>query len=339
MSKISVIVPIYKVEKFLPKCIESVLNQTFTDFELILVDDESPDRCPEICEDYAKKDKRVIALHKKNGGGVSDARNFGLDYVFSNSSSEYICMIDGDDYIHEQYLEKLYETITNENADISMCNYIYVDEEGNRLPNKNDKLVFKNQVLTTERQFNFLTFNWKIILVWNKLYKKEIFKNIRYPLKRLHQDEAVAHLVINACKKMAIINDALYYYVQHPESAMKTEKYDGRLDALQAFTERYTFLVDSPYPYKNDIHQGVYFENIHNSKYFNAEQSARFYQLREQYKKVWFKHYGNNFAKRLRFYNPTTYNVLRKIKHILYSYPKEKLARIIRLITKHENKR
>ena len=110
MPKISVIVPIYKVEKYLNRCVDSILHQTFTDFELILVDDGSPDNCGKMCDEYAEKDSRVVVIHKKNGG-LSDARNKGLDWVFANSNSEYVVFIDSDDYIDERYLELLYKSI------------------------------------------------------------------------------------------------------------------------------------------------------------------------------------------------------------------------------------
>ena len=110
MSTISVIVPTYKVEPCLKECIDSVLNQTFTDFELVLVDDGSPDNCPKICDDYAKKDNRVIVIHKENGG-ISSARNAGLDYVFANSNSDYISFIDDDDYVDKIFLETLFKSI------------------------------------------------------------------------------------------------------------------------------------------------------------------------------------------------------------------------------------
>ena len=127
MGVISIIVPVYKVEKYLKRCVDSILEQTFRDFELILVDDGSPDQCGRICETYAEKDGRIIALHRENGG-LSAARNTGLDWMFANSESSYVTFIDSDDWIHPQYLETLLGTIEKNNAGVSVANFQRMDE-------------------------------------------------------------------------------------------------------------------------------------------------------------------------------------------------------------------
>ena len=127
MAKISVIVPVYNVEKYIHKCLDSILKQTFTDFELILVDDGSPDNCGNICDEYAKKDNRIFVVHKKNGG-LSAARNSGIDWAFQNSDSEFITFIDSDDTIAENYLEKFMNAMDN-NADIVSCKLNFFIEE------------------------------------------------------------------------------------------------------------------------------------------------------------------------------------------------------------------
>lgn len=127
MGAISIIVPVYKVEKYIKRCIDSILEQTFRDFELILVDDGSPDQCGRICETYAEKDERIIALHRENGG-LSAARNTGLDWMFANSESSYVTFIDSDDWIHPQYLETLLGTIEKNNAGVSVANFQRLDE-------------------------------------------------------------------------------------------------------------------------------------------------------------------------------------------------------------------
>ena len=119
---ISVIVPVYKVEKYIHRCVDSILAQTFTDFELILVDDGSPDNCGMICDEYALKDNRIHVIHKENGG-LSDARNAGIDWAFEHSNSEWITFIDSDDWIHSRYLEKLYQTVNQFDCQISVCGY------------------------------------------------------------------------------------------------------------------------------------------------------------------------------------------------------------------------
>ena len=124
---ISVIVPVYKVEKYLKKCVDSLICQSYPNLEIILVDDGSPDNCGKICDEYAKKDDRVVVNHKENGG-LSDARNAGLDWIFSNSDSEYVTFIDSDDWVSEYYLEKMYSALMSDGADLSICNFKKIDE-------------------------------------------------------------------------------------------------------------------------------------------------------------------------------------------------------------------
>ena len=124
-DKISVIIPVYKVEKYLNKCVESVINQTYKNLEILLVDDGSPDKCPEMCDAWAKKDSRIKVIHKQNGG-VADARNIGIE----NATGKYIAFIDSDDYLNKTMYQKLFEKITTTNSDICMCGFINVYEDG-----------------------------------------------------------------------------------------------------------------------------------------------------------------------------------------------------------------
>ena len=179
---ISVIVPIYKVEKYLHRCIDSVLAQTFTDFELILVDDGSPDNCGKICDEYAEKDNRIHVIHKENGG-LSDARNAGIDWAFANSDSEWITFIDSDDWIHPKYLETLYNAVKETGCEISICGY----EETTGDSPKVDDINLQAVIVSTEDFF--CEHNVNAVVAWGKLYKKELFREIRYPVGKLHEDE------------------------------------------------------------------------------------------------------------------------------------------------------
>ena len=127
MATISVIVPIYKVEKYINKCIESIMVQSFQDFDLILVDDGSPDACPRRCDEYAKQDERIVVIHKKNGG-LSDARNAGIDWAMEHSKSQWFAFVDSDDYLHPDYLKTLYDTAQKEEADLVICDFVRVND-------------------------------------------------------------------------------------------------------------------------------------------------------------------------------------------------------------------
>ena len=203
MPVISVIVPIYKVEKYLRECIDSILDQSFSDFELILVDDGSPDHCPQICDDYKQMDNRIIVIHKENGG-LSSARNAGLDYVFSNSDSKYITFVDSDDYVHKQYLECLLSGINESYAQIVVTKCLEnVLDCSNRNPSKIPYLI-KDKT----ECFDMLNCkNAAIVVAWGKLFSKSIFNNIRFPNGYIHEDEFIVHKIIFGANKICFIDE------------------------------------------------------------------------------------------------------------------------------------
>lgn len=212
---ISIIVPIYNVEKYLPKCIESIINQTYKNLEIILVDDGSKDDCPKICDKYKKEDKRIKVIHKENGG-LSDARNKGLEI----SKGKYLIFVDSDDYIDMHMVEKLYNDLIENNADISICNH-YRDYQNGILEVKN--FPNKKVVVTKEEIFYNIYNNYSVptIISWGKIYKKALFKNIRYPLGKLHEDEAIIIDILANTSRISYFDEPLYYYVQRQDSITK----------------------------------------------------------------------------------------------------------------------
>ena len=179
MPKISIIVPVYNVEKYLEKCVKSILNQTFTDFELILVDDGTPDSSGVICDQFAEKDERIKVIHKKNGG-LSDARNTGIEVA----KGEYIGFVDSDDYIAEDMYELLYTNIVNEEADLSICGIYDVYE------NKEAQKRIRQYMILNKFEAIKVILEAKIVSVHavNKLYKKELFTHVRYPVGKITED-------------------------------------------------------------------------------------------------------------------------------------------------------
>lgn len=229
---ISIIIPVYKVEKYLPRCIESVLSQTYANIEVILVDDGSPDGCYEICDSYAMRDGRVTVVHKKNGG-LSDARNAGL----AVAHGEYVGFVDSDDYIHPDMYEKLHEILLSENADISVCGIDKVDSAGCQI-----KEVDKNEVqVYTGLQAikNILDKKLHVVSVvaWNKLYKRSLFEKVRFPIGKLHEDEFTTYQIFYQCKKVAYITEKYYYYFQRPDSIMGRRKSVFSYDGLEAYEQ------------------------------------------------------------------------------------------------------
>ena len=158
----------YSVEKYLNKCVDSIINQTYQNLEIILVNDGSPDNCGSICEEYALKDQRIKLINKENGG-LSDARNFGLDIA----TGDYICFIDSDDYIDNYYIEKLLYNIIETNSDISVCDFWYIDEFGKKWARKEKE----EKIYTSFEAIKdiFTTLQNTEVMVWNKMYKRSLF--------------------------------------------------------------------------------------------------------------------------------------------------------------------
>lgn len=238
MPEISIIVPVYKVEKYLTKCVDSILRQTFHDFELILVDDGSPDNCGKICDDYAKKDSRIIVIHKENGG-LSSARNAGIDIA----KGYYIGFVDSDDYIAEDMYETLYNNMVRESADMSMCGLfdVYEGKEPVILPEYYD-------VVDTQKAIE-LVLKAEIVAVVavNKLYKKKLFDTIRYAEGRQAEDAFAIIDLLMECQRVVISSAQKYYYV-HRQDSITTKKFSLHdLDIIEAYEKNYNLIKDN-YP-------------------------------------------------------------------------------------------
>ena len=213
LEKISVIIPVYKVEQYLDRCVKSVLEQSYTNLEIFLVDDGSPDSCGAMCDQWAEKEPRIRVIHKENGG-LSDARNAGLDAA----TGEYIVFIDSDDYIAADMIQNLYRALKENDADMSICNFCYVDENGSLLAEESQGSPLEDEVLTgpeaIAKEADYLHKGWYYIFTWNKLYKKCLFHDVRFPKGKLSEDDYTAHRVFQQCKRIATIRYVGYYYVQ-----------------------------------------------------------------------------------------------------------------------------
>ena len=239
MAKITVIVPVYKVEPYIEQCVDSILAQSFQDFDLVLVDDGSPDSCPQICDAYAEKDTRITVVHKQNGG-LSDARNAGIDWAMEHSNSEWLAFVDSDDYLHPDYLRILYDTAQKESADLVVCDFMKVNDAGEKLKSSNE--IKKSFVMEDKQQiFEYLYSNWRIRPAWNKLYHKDIFKSLRFCVGKIHEDEfAIPHVLWN-CRKIAVVSKVCYYYRIRKNSIMATRTSQSVLDSMEALIWQYEF--------------------------------------------------------------------------------------------------
>lgn len=236
-SLISIVVPIYNVEQYLQKCVDSLINQTYKNLEIILVDDGSPDNCPKICDEYANHDSRIKVIHKENGG-LSDARNAGMNIA----TGEYISFIDSDDWIKPKMIEDMYNRMIEDNSDLVSSGVIWVDEYGAEI---RTATVSENCVLNTEQAMAELINDEKLKQhVWNKLYKADLIKNIPFDKGKYHEDVFWSYKVIGGAKRVSIEKNSYYFYVQRSESIMG-EKYSAkRLDALDAMKLRCEYMKE-----------------------------------------------------------------------------------------------
>ena len=232
---ISVIVPVYKVEEYLRRCIDSIINQTYKNLEIILVDDGSPDNCGKICDEYAKKDGRIKVIHKENGG-LSDARNVGIEKSFG----EYITFIDSDDYVESNYISVLYDLIKRYNTQISVAdNFIeYVD--GYKFNNS----IYSEYVTDPKHFFEKMLWGIRDLDngAWTKLYKKELFKDIQFPVGKHYEDTATIYKVVNKCEKIAVKSIPIYHYMKRRGSITQGHFNEKKLELIFACEQLTDFI-------------------------------------------------------------------------------------------------
>lgn len=230
---VSIIMPIYNVEKYLDKCIQSVLSQTYKNMEIILVDDGSSDNSPKICDKYASMDERVKVIHKQNGG-MSDARNAGLEIALG----KYIEFVDSDDYMAENMVETLYKNICEYNADISLCSHYIVREETMVTDASYEKNVYTNSQVIEE----FLLDTKIRSYVWNKMFKASLFEKIKFQKGRVFEDLLVIPMLFAEASKIIFDDTPLYYYVQREGSVLHTQTPELRTAYIEATFEVYEFI-------------------------------------------------------------------------------------------------
>lgn len=224
---VSIILPVYGVEKYLPECVDSLLGQTYKNLEIILVDDASPDHCGAICDSYAARDSRVRVIHKKNGGAAS-ARNAGLDAA----RGEYICFVDSDDIVEADYVETLLEALGD--GDMAMCGFYFLSRSGSRpekvAPGSYDRVGFMKRFLE----------DWCCALLWNKIFRREVIGDLRMEEGHRVDDEFFTYQVALNCRRVAVTEKCLYHYrlrgssVMHDDGAVKQRMMLDRISYITA---------------------------------------------------------------------------------------------------------
>ena len=234
MAQISVIVAVYKMPEYLPRCIEGILGQTFRDIELILVDDGSPDNCGEICDGYAAKDPRVHVIHKQNAG-VCAARNTGLDWVYDHSDSQWIFFHDNDDWIHPETLERMLSAAQAMKTELCICGY---QETAGADPEIRAEDL--KPVSWTPKAF-FMEHHVNATVCWGKLYSRALLDGRRYPEGKYIEDEFLTYRLLFACERLAVIPAPLYAYFVNSAGISKKPWIPKRLDAWEAFDQQLVF--------------------------------------------------------------------------------------------------
>lgn len=239
---VSIIVPIYNVQQYIHRCLDSIINQTYKNIEIILVDDGSPDRCGEICDEISLKDSRIKVIHKINGG-LSDARNVGLD----NATGDYICFIDSDDYIEYDYIESMLNKAIKYSADLVVSNFKYVYEDGSY---KDYIFNYDDALIDSKKAMDILVSNQEylpLVVAWSKLYSKNLFDDIRFKKGIIHEDEEIAHKILDKSANILLTNKVLYNYVQRSGSIMSEASVLKSIIICDILEERYNFLLEKEY--------------------------------------------------------------------------------------------
>lgn len=238
---VSIIVPIYNVEKYVERCICSLCSQTYEAIEILLIDDGSTDQSGKLCEEYALKDSRIKVFHKENGG-ISSARNLGIE----KAKGEYFCFVDSDDWVEASFCEKLLAACLKEKTKIAICDFVCV--AGEEVPKRESK---GTEILSQDEALHCLDFRETakyrdMTVVWNKIYHRSVFEQVRYPVGKIHEDEFVIARFLLQTQRIVWIREGLYCYFQRQDSIIGKEQRENKVhtDILDAFRDRMEFFIE-----------------------------------------------------------------------------------------------
>lgn len=245
-EKISVIVPVYNVEQYLERCVDSIISQTYTNLEIILVNDGSTDNSGKLCDELAKKDERIRVIHKENGG-LSDARNRGID----EAESDLVGFIDSDDYIDSDMYEVLLKNLNDTDANLSMCALydVYNNTPEAQVTNKETWKLSSEQAIKMVMEAKILS-----VTAVNKLYRKSLFTDLKFEVGKIAEDAFIMIKLLDKCEKIVATNEKKYYYV-HRENSITTQKFSTKfLNVIEAY-EQNSNIISEKYPKLKDVAQ------------------------------------------------------------------------------------
>ena len=314
MEKISVIVPFYNVENYADRCIDSIVNQTYKNLEIILVDDGSKDSSGLICDKWGLKDERIIVIHKENGG-LSDARNVGIEHA----TGEYIAFIDSDDFIDNDMFTVLYNNLKKTNSQISICKYVQVFDNQKFKFEKSKEIYIYSKI---EAMKELLLDKEITNHAWNKLYKKDLFKTIRYPKGRNFEDIGTTYQLFFKCNKIVYSPCECYAYIIRGNSITGNVSEKSLLDQVFLVKQRYEY-IDREFDLKHDnIINRIYFiYRYHMSickfldkKVYNKKEILNEYMFfKNNYKKIKSNIESKRILYDLLFYNRTLFFYIVKL--------------------------
>lgn len=285
MNLVSVIVPVYNVEKYIKRCICSIINQSYKNLEIILVDDGSKDNSGSICDDYAKQDNRVKVIHKDNGG-LSDARNAGIEIA----KGKYLCFVDSDDYIDKEFVQTLYDDMAHFGTNISAVNLAYFDDN-NKYENASN--VDGNQeILNSTDAIRYLFTNDKYCnYAWNKMYKAELFQGVRYPFGKKMEDLGTTYRLFNKAGAVVYNPKPLYYYYQRSDSILHSpnpnfwnDKYDLTYQRFLDVKNIYPELMENYHFYVNTVFECYQYLNKSARSNAKREMKVLWPKVKNEYK-------------------------------------------------------
>lgn len=312
---ISVIVPVYNSEQYLEKCVESIQNQSYSNIEIILVNDGSADRCGKICNLLAERDSRISVIHQENGGQAK-ARNAGIDLA----KGELFMFVDSDDYIDIQMAERMYKRIQKDQSDLVVCGYKFLNENGKELGTYVIRDSVKSGFQTLEMAYEENGFLLNSIIV-NKLYRRELFEGIRFPEGRIQEDEATAYKLLDQCRVVSILSEPLYYYIEHPNSTMTSKYSVRRLDGVEACYERYFYYRKKGGDYlrfltpEGDVFTPVFFRSKLQFKPRTMEEKRRVREIDKMARDICLDNFKKwSFTRKIKLLAPRLYICLSSIK-------------------------
>lgn len=299
MQLVSVIVPIYNVEKYLNECVSSIVNQTYRELEIILIDDGSSDRSADLCDEWKEKDNRIIVIHQENGG-LSRARNTGINLA----NGDYFAFVDSDDYVERTFIEKLITIMEKDNSEIAMCNLYGVFQSEITFDGKN-RIREDDNVTTIDFLKKMYTYPGFYIIVCNKMFKKSIAKHICFPEGTLHEDGFVMRSIILQANRISVIAEPLYYYRRHNSSITSKRNSERVLQDLRWIQEDINYYEKE----KGEDSIGFYVSKLLCNKILH------YYSVLDKEQRAFYKKLYKNHMKRV--INYAGFSLKCKMKYIL----------------------